>query len=700
MQVLTKRVSGNQAPITPADLPPPAFTSPETEYVPMISRGAKTPITNVGSGLGVQGNAQTNITPAKSGSAIPGAILGGLAGTAAQAILGSNPLGAVANIVKGALAPKPTTGTGAGSSTQIKVPQTGSGTNGALAGMGTVNTITFPPGTTQAIIDKQYPPVNGQPQYTPSGVDMKTGDIIATPNYNIGGANLTGSPAPTDTSPLPATSGSGYFQDASGNIYDSNGQLYAVNTNGTYYVNQGNGNWVDANSYVDPNANSNTNSSAPIDYTAPVDTTSTYTPTDTSIAPNWTSTPGTSADYTGGGYDPNAQPVKNGGTIHMKQGGLNPPLMANGGGVKMAYGGTPTPSVNTDGTYTYTYPDGSYQVIDNTVGNEGTFLSGFDASGNALNSAGNQIDSSGNVIPDLTSATVATPQASGTGILDTLGNLGTNTYNYVSNLLSPSTGGTTPSTLSGIQGILSNGTVQGTLLGALLSQIMSSSSGGTNQGVDMSKVGNIAPRTTDFGVGPANFATYGNYGQPVQPTNQYNDLYGNLGVTGYNPPTSPLSTVSTASAPPATAPTTPTVAKANGGLAKPSQTHYTFGNAVDPLDFLAGGGQAMNLNVPMTGGVPVNANVPMLQGRKDYRNGAYVEGAGDGQSDSIPAMLADGEYVMDADVVSSLGNGSNKAGAKVLDKMRENIRMHKRSTPVNSIPSKAKSPLAYMKGAK
>ena len=660
MQVLTKRVSGNQAPITPADVPPPSFTSPETEYVPMMSRLAGAPITNVGSGLGVQGNAQTNITPSQSGSAIPGAIIGALTGTAAGALLGNNPLGALTSAAKNLITGTPTlpkaTGSGAGSSTQIKVPQTGSGTNGALAGMGTVNTITFPPGTTQAIIDAKYPPVNGQPQYTPSGVDMKTGDIIATPNYNIGGANLTGSPAPTDTSPLPATSGSGYFQDASGNIYDSNGQLYAVNTNGTYYVNQGNGNWVDANSYVDPNANSNTNSSAPI-------------------------------DYTGGGYDPNAQPVKNGGTIHMKQGGLNPPLMANGGGVKMAYGGgTPTVTDNGDGTWTYTYPDGTNQTVDSS----GTFQAGYDANGNVIDASGNS----------LSGATVATPQASGTGILDTLGNLGINTYNYVSNLLSPSTGGTTPSTLSGIQGILSNGTVQGTLLGALLSQIMSSSSGGTNQGVDMSKVGNIAPRTTDFGVGPANFATYGDYGQPVQPTNQYNDLYGNLGVTGYNPPTSPLSTVATSPAPTATAPTTPPVAKANGGLAKPSQTHYTFGNAVDPLDFLAGGGQPMNLNVPMTEGIPLNSNVPMLQGRKDYRNGAYVEGAGDGQSDSIPAMLADGEYVMDADVVSSLGNGSNKAGAKVLDKMRENIRMHKRSTPINSIPSKSKSPLAYMKGAK
>ena len=676
MQVLTKRVSGNQSPITPADVPPPSFTTPETEYVPMMSRLAGAPITNVGSGLGVQGNAQTNITPSQSGSAIPGAIIGALTGTAAGALLGNNPVGALTSAAKKLLtgtatAPKPPT------STQIKVPQTGSGTNGALAGIGTVNTITFPPGTTQAIIDAQYPPVNGQPQYTPSGVDMKTGDIIATPNYNIGGTNLTGSPAPTDTSPLPATSGSGYFQDASGNIYDSNGQLYAVNTNGTYYVNQGNGNWVDANSYVDPNANSNTNSSAPIDYTAPVDTTSTYTPVDTTA-------PVDNSVYTP--IDTTIGPTwRSGGSIHMKQGGLNPPLMANGGGVKMAYGGgTPTATDNGDGTWTYTYPDGTNQTVDSS----GTFQAGYDANGNVIDASGNS----------LSGATVATPQAS--GATNTSSNPISGITNYISNLLSPQTGGTTPSTLSGIQGILSNGTVQGTLLGALLSQIMSSSSGGTNQGVDMSKVGNIAPKTTSFGVGPANFATYGEYGQPVQPTNQYNDLYGNLGVTGYNPPTSPLSTVATSPAPTATAPTTPPVAKANGGLAKPSQTHYTFGNAVDPLDFLAGGGQAMNLNVPMTEGIPLNSNVPMLQGRKDYRNGAYVEGAGDGQSDSIPAMLADGEYVMDADVVSSLGNGSNKAGAKVLDKMRENIRMHKRSTPINSIPSKAKSPLAYMKGAK
>jgi hypothetical protein len=63
--------------------------------------------------------------------------------------------------------------------------------------------------------------------------------------------------------------------------------------------------------------------------------------------------------------------------------------------------------------------------------------------------------------------------------------------------------------------------------------------------------------------------------------------------------------------------------------------------------------------------------------------GGYLDGAGDGMSDSIPATignkqparLADGEFVIPADVVSHLGNGSTKAGAqhlyKVMDKVRK-----------------------------
>ena len=119
-----------------------------------------------------------------------------------------------------------------------------------------------------------------------------------------------------------------------------------------------------------------------------------------------------------------------------------------------------------------------------------------------------------------------------------------------------------------------------------------------------------------------------------------------------------------------------------------------------PYTLAEGGSPHGNANIPTTASESHNPHVPIVQGRQDYRKGAYVQGAGDGQSDDIPAMLADGEYVIDAETVAQLGNGSNKAGAKMLDEFRENIRAHKRSAPTHKIPPKSKSPLAYLKGAK
>jgi len=97
-------------------------------------------------------------------------------------------------------------------------------------------------------------------------------------------------------------------------------------------------------------------------------------------------------------------------------------------------------------------------------------------------------------------------------------------------------------------------------------------------------------------------------------------------------------------------------------------------------------------------------SVPMMNHggkmRGDFRHGAHVAGPGDGQSDDIPAMLADGEYVLDSEIVAALGNGSTKAGSKLLDKFRQEIRAHKRSGSINSIPPKSKSPLQYLADAK
>lgn len=55
----------------------------------------------------------------------------------------------------------------------------------------------------------------------------------------------------------------------------------------------------------------------------------------------------------------------------------------------------------------------------------------------------------------------------------------------------------------------------------------------------------------------------------------------------------------------------------------------------------------------------------------------HVKGPGDGRQDQINARLSNDEYVMDAESVAMLGNGSADAGAKKLDRMRENIRKHK-----------------------
>jgi hypothetical protein len=96
-------------------------------------------------------------------------------------------------------------------------------------------------------------------------------------------------------------------------------------------------------------------------------------------------------------------------------------------------------------------------------------------------------------------------------------------------------------------------------------------------------------------------------------------------------------------------------------------------------------------------------HVPGPEGRfyeKHARRGFAVGGPGTGQSDDIPTMLSDGEYVIDADTVAALGDGSSKAGAQILDKFREEIRRHKRSAPADRIPPKAKNPLAYLKSVK
>jgi hypothetical protein len=83
--------------------------------------------------------------------------------------------------------------------------------------------------------------------------------------------------------------------------------------------------------------------------------------------------------------------------------------------------------------------------------------------------------------------------------------------------------------------------------------------------------------------------------------------------------------------------------------------------------------------------------------RVDFRKGDAVTGPGDGQSDDIPAMLADGEFVFPADVVAAIGNGSTKAGSDKLYDMMHGIRKHARSAKPKDLPPEIKSPLDFLK---
>lgn len=79
---------------------------------------------------------------------------------------------------------------------------------------------------------------------------------------------------------------------------------------------------------------------------------------------------------------------------------------------------------------------------------------------------------------------------------------------------------------------------------------------------------------------------------------------------------------------------------------------------------------------------------------------AYLaKGSGSGRDDTINAKLSDGEYVIDAETVALLGDGSNAEGARRLDQMRKQIRTQKGKTLAKGgFSPDAKSPLAYLKG--
>jgi hypothetical protein len=104
---------------------------------------------------------------------------------------------------------------------------------------------------------------------------------------------------------------------------------------------------------------------------------------------------------------------------------------------------------------------------------------------------------------------------------------------------------------------------------------------------------------------------------------------------------------------------------------------YAAGGITD-LDVGAGQAAMRNAMDPVT--MMARGGISSLGSYSD--GGRMLRGPGDGMSDDIPgviagkqpARLADGEFVVPADVVSHLGNGSTDAGAKKLYSMMDSVR--------------------------
>lgn len=150
------------------------------------------------------------------------------------------------------------------------------------------------------------------------------------------------------------------------------------------------------------------------------------------------------------------------------------------------------------------------------------------------------------------------------------------------------------------------------------------------------------------------------------------------------------------------APSMPGLAAGAGPRTAADLAGQGLGSNIDYYRYGYGPEQSFRSNIPAaprnTSTAYTGYEVPFKGLEKMARGGFAVGGPGDGRDDKIPAMLSDGEYVIDAETVAMLGNGSTKAGADALDNFRVNIRKHKgRALSKGEFSDNAKKPEQYLK---
>jgi hypothetical protein len=134
---------------------------------------------------------------------------------------------------------------------------------------------------------------------------------------------------------------------------------------------------------------------------------------------------------------------------------------------------------------------------------------------------------------------------------------------------------------------------------------------------------------------------------------------------------------------------------AEGGIMSLAPNGYAMGgmppqtNFANPAQSTMGTSQYDMPTDPYSGNIANRMAEGGITSLGSYSDGGrLLKGPGDGMSDDIPARigrkqearLADGEFVVPADVVSHLGNGSTDAGAKTLYAMMNKVRKARTGT--------------------
>lgn len=178
---------------------------------------------------------------------------------------------------------------------------------------------------------------------------------------------------------------------------------------------------------------------------------------------------------------------------------------------------------------------------------------------------------------------------------------------------------------------------------------------------------------------------------------------------GYSPQPTQISTALTAAAPGTQGTGNAPIKLARGGVPRPrlpgaphlmGAPRHNAGSGAAMLGALshmrrASGVTSAPIGGALSGGMPTLAHGGMFSQQGQVQMGTGTKG----QADKVPAMLSEDEFVMPADVVSSLGDGSSNAGGGVLKQFVANVRAHKGKIGSDGMPPKAKSPEQYLRRA-